>query len=118
LIKICQFQNKNGGAIKQAIRGKYALELKSKFSGSKLMQGPFKDETFEIRDCIHQMNLSDARTNCKMNQRFNPVYAKNLWKCDACQNLDMQSHLMWCPAYATLREGLDIDCDKDVVLYF
>ena len=37
---------------------KKALELKSKFSGSKLKQGPFKDETFEIQDYIHQMNLN------------------------------------------------------------
>ena len=37
---------------------KKALELKSKFSGSKLNQGPFKDETFEIQDYIHQMNLN------------------------------------------------------------
>ena len=25
---------------------------------------------------------------------------------------------LWCLAYATLREGLDINCDKDVVQYF
>ena len=25
---------------------------------------------------------------------------------------------MWCPSYATLREGLDVDDDKDVVKYF
>ena len=56
--------------------------------------------------------------NCKMNQRFKPEYDKNFWKCDACQNLDMQSHLMCCPAYATLREGLDIDCNKDVFPIF
>ena len=113
--------------VKQAISGKHALELKSKFSGSKLKQGPFKDETFEMKDYIHQMNLTDARTNfrkrsnmlnCQMNQRNNPIFAKNLWKCHACQNLDTQSHLMWCPAYATLREGLDINSDRDVVNYF
>ena len=99
--------------VKQAIGVKYAEELKSKFSGSKLKDGPFKDENFEIKDYINQMNLTNARTNfrrrsnmrnCQMNQRNNPVYAK--------------SHLMWCPAYATLREGLDIDYDKDVVQYF
>jgi hypothetical protein len=75
---------------------------------------------------FYLMNLTDARTNfrrrsnmlnCQMNQRTNPVYAKNLWKCDDVRT-SMQSHLMWCLAYATLREGLDIDCDKDVVQYF
>ena len=25
---------------------------------------------------------------------------------------------MWCPSYATIREGLDVDNDLDVVNYF
>ena len=29
--------------------------------------------------------------------------SSNESKCDACQNLDTQSHLMWCLAYATSR---------------
>ena len=53
----------------------------------------------------------------KMNEKSNPVYAKQLWKCDACLSLDSQSHLMWCPAFATLREGLNVDNDLDVVHY-
>ena len=47
--------------MKQAICGKYAVELKSKFSGCKLKQGHSKDVIFEIRDYVHQMNLSDAK---------------------------------------------------------
>ena len=38
----------------------------------------------------------------KMNEKNNPVYAKQLWKCDACLSLDSQSHLMWCPAFAII----------------
>jgi hypothetical protein len=113
--------------VKNAIREKYEEELKSKFIGSKLKNGPFKSENFEKKKYIDEMNLVDSRTNfrmrsnmlnVKMNQKSNPTYANKLWKCDSCQNLDTQSHLMWCPAYAGLREGLDINRDIDVVHYF
>ena len=112
--------------VKNAIRGKYEDELKSQFNGSKMKNGPFKDETFEVKKYLQEMNLSDSRThfrrrsnmlNVKMNQKNNHVFATKLWKCEACLNLDSQSHLMWCPAYASLREGLDIDNDLDVVHY-
>ena len=53
-----------------------------------------------------------------MNQKNNREFAEKLWKCDGCGNLDTQCYLMWCPAYAPLREGLDIDSDVDVVKYF
>ena len=53
-----------------------------------------------------------------MNQRSQPDYAHQLWACDECGCVDTQSHIMWCPSYATLREGLDVDNDLDVVHYF
>ena len=74
------------------------------------------------------MNLEDARTNfrirskmvrtIKMNQKTNPIFARQLWACDACGNIDTQSHIMWCPEYRTLREDLDINNDLDLVKYF
>ena len=91
-----------------------------------MKNGPFKDKTFEAKKCLQEMNLSDSRThlrrrsnmlNVKMTQKNNRVFATKLWKCEACFNLDSQSHLMWCPAYASLREDLDIDNDLDVVHY-
>ena len=53
-----------------------------------------------------------------MNQRNNPEYARKLWICEECGNVNSQSHVMWCPSLATLREGLDVDNDMDVVHYF
>ena len=53
-----------------------------------------------------------------MNRESDPTYAAELWKCDGCGNLDTQSHIIWCPGFAPLREGLDIDNDKDVIHYF
>ena len=94
---------------------------------SKLKDGPLPKENFEKKEYLVSMNLSDARTNfrlrsnttdVKMNRKSDPTYSAQLWKCDGCGNLDTQCHIMWCPVFAPLREGLDIDNDKDVVHYF
>ena len=95
---------------------------------SKLKNSKLVTENFEMQGYIKTMNLVDARMNfrircsivndIKFNQRSNPEYARQLWLCDDCGNVDTQSHIMWCPSYATLREGLDVDDDKDVVKYF
>ena len=113
--------------VKTAIKTTYGRELKDKMTTSKLKDGPMVGEEFEKRDYIMSMQLSDARTNfrlrsnttnVKMNRKSDPSYAAKLWKCDGCSSLDTQSHIMWCPAYAPLREGLDVNNDKDIVHYF
>ena len=53
-----------------------------------------------------------------MNMKSDPRFAAELWACSECGNLDSQSHIMWCPSFAPLREGLDISNDTDVVHYF
>ena len=85
-------------------------------------------EEFTMKEYIKTMNLTDARTNfriwcsllnqVKMNQKSQPTYADQLWAFDECGCVDTQSHIMWCPSYVTLREGLDVDNDLDVVHYF
>ena len=66
-----------------------------------------KDETFESKNYIKEMNLAHSRTHfrrrsnrlkVKMNEKSNPVYKLS-------------------PAFATLREGLNVDSDIDVVHY-
>ena len=32
--------------------------------------------------------------------------------------MDSQSHIVWCPAYAELREGKDLNSDQDLVTYY
>ena len=48
----------------------------------------------------------------------NKKFAKEQWKCDSCKRIDSQSHVLWCPFFAPLREGKDIQNDKDLVEYF
>ena len=86
------------------------------------------NENWETQSYIENMRLEDARTNfrlrcsmlrtVKMNQKSNAVFAGQLWACNQCGKIDSQSHIMWCPALASLREGLNIDNDLDVVHYY
>ena len=53
----------------------------------------------------------------KMNFRNDHEYAKSLWKCDKCSNIDTQNHLLWCPYYKELRQGKDLQNNKDLCKY-
>ena len=44
-------------------------------------------------------------------------YAADLWACTGCGAVDTFLHLKWCPTYAELREGKDLNEDKDLVAY-
>ena len=85
------------------------------------------NENFDMKKYLKEMKLTDARTyfrirsnttNVKMNRKSDPKHAAQLWKCSGCGNLDTQSHIMWCPSFAPLREGLDVSNDTDVIHYF
>ena len=113
--------------VKSAIKTNYEDELKSKMTTSKLKDGPMVKESFGLKDYLKEMNLSDARTKfrlrsnmtkVKMNMKSDPKFAAELWTCSGCGKLDSQSHIMWCPSFASLREGLDVSNDRDVVHYF
>jgi hypothetical protein len=54
----------------------------------------------------------------KMNMKSNPKFAEKLWKCDRCQRLDAQSHILWCSFFAPLGEVKEVKDEKDLVNYF
>ena len=54
----------------------------------------------------------------KMNQKNNPKFMAQNWKCSECLNIDAQEHLLWCPGFAHLRTGKDLKSDKDLVSYY
>ena len=39
------------------------------------------------------------------------------WKCDECQHLDSEEHLLWCKGYEEIREYLDIENEKELSSY-
>ena len=85
-------------------------------------------EEFERKDYFDNKVVIETRTmfqarckmfQCKMNYSNDPKYKRELWLCDSCQSsIDTQSHVMVCPAYQILREGKDMNNDRDVVRYF
>jgi hypothetical protein len=113
---------------KKAVHSKYEENLKMKISGySKLKDGPMMSENFEERSYLSDMTMHNARThfrirsmmiNVKMNMRSDKSNAQKLWKCSECGHVDTQSHIVWCPFFATLREGKSLDSDIDLVKYF
>jgi hypothetical protein len=94
---------------------------------SKLKNKIFENENLQLKDYIQSMKLRDARTmfrirsgmvKTKMNMKNSRSYSMDLWKCDDCRSMDSQSHIVWCPAYAELREGKDLNSDQDLVTYY
>ena len=53
----------------------------------------------------------------RFNMRNRKDYAADLWACSGCGAVDTFLHLKWCPTYAELREGKDLNEDKDLVAY-
>ena len=66
------------------------------------------DEDFECRPYLKELTLSEARTNFRFRSKMTDL-AWN-YKHD-------KSYVLVCPAYADLREGKDIQSDKDLVSY-
>ena len=88
----------------------------------------FKQHSFETKQYLRTCSLPDARllfsSNCKMmktvqmNQKSNPKFIAQNWKCSGCSRMDVQEHLLWCPGYAHLREDMDKSNNKDLVAYY
>ena len=84
-----------------------------------------KNESFEAKEYLSTMNLYNARTKFRMRSNmidvkfnFSSKYESELWLCDSCQSsIESQSHLLFCPAYASLREGKDLKNDEHLIKY-
>ena len=76
------------------------------------------EENMSLRNARMMFRIRSSMTDVKMNKKSDKKYASELWKCDLCKNLDSQSHVLWCPAFSSLREGRSLDNDSDLVTYF
>ena len=111
--------------VKKAVHLNFEEMIKGKIQKmTKLKDEPMCLEKFKTKFYISEMNLIDARTlfrvrsqttDVKMNQRSSKAHARNLWKCSGCGDIDTQSHILWCPFHAHLREGKSLDSDSDLV---
>ena len=74
---------------------------------------------------MHQMNVKDARMmfatrammlkTIKMN--FKNMYKEEGLLCE-CGEPDTQGHLLDCPQYLQLKEGLNLQTDQGIVAFF
>ena len=80
-----------------------------------------------MKTYVKELQVKQARTlfkhryqmtqYVKMNFKNDQQYSRALWKCDHCQKMDSESHLIWCTAYKPLRENLNLNCNKDLSKY-
>ena len=114
--------------VRKSIKNYSEEAIKKSFKDySKLKNKGLENENLEVKNYVKEMKLRNARTNfrirsdmikVKMNMKHNHNFAEKLWKCDECQCMDSQAHIIWCPAFAPLRDGKDLSSDKDLVWYY
>ena len=86
-----------------------------------------KSEDCAIKDYMRYKSLQEVcdifRTRTNLDEGFKGNF-KNLYKNSnlnwvGCgQEVDDQAHATQCPAYEDLREGLNLQHDRDLVVYF
>ena len=86
-----------------------------------------KPEYFGKKTYILNLPLANAREkfkfrakmyNCSFNYKHQGDNAEKLWLCSSCQSsIETQDHVLFCPAYSQLREGRNLDSDKDLTDY-
>ena len=86
-----------------------------------------ENETFECKQYLSTLPIEKGRTlfkhkfkmteNVKINYKKDAGFADSMWKCSSCSNQDTESHLLWCPGYADMRNGLNLNEDADLCSY-
>ena len=108
--------------VKKAVQNKNSNNLKKTMETYSKLDEMRLEEKCELKKYFTYMTMEEARTHfwirtntisCKLNQSSDPKNSHSLWKCSACENVDSQSHILWCPAYSKLREGKSLDSHRD-----
>ena len=114
--------------MKKVVRAKSEINIKKEFANSSTLKNlNVPSENLRLHDYIKNMSLRNARTNfrirshmidTKFNRKSDKKCEAELWRCDDCKSPDLQSHIIWCPTFAPLREGRNLKNDNDLVSYF
>ena len=96
----------------------------------KLDLNELKQENCKLKDYMSSLNLHSARLRFKIRAKMTPTiqmnfksdkaFKANNWICLGCDssNLDTQAHVLICSGYTDLRDGKNLEIDKDLVDYF
>ena len=111
--KIKQYNEK---ILKQEIKNKDYKKIKSFLNENCDLKEYFK--AFNVEDVRTKFRLRTQMVDAKLNFKNKNNYSNELWLCDSCQSsIESQSHLLWCPAYQNLRDGKNLNNDKDLINY-
>ena len=83
------------------------------------------EENFDAKEYLSELKLNQSRWNFKLRSgmldvkfNYSSKYERELWLCDSCcSSIETQSHLLYCPAYSTLRDGKDLHNDEHLIEY-
>ena len=96
------------------------------------------NESCKVKNYMQNLDLRGARLRFKLRSKMLPTVKANFkskkefiqknWTCEGCVtqsqsgealgSLDTQEHIQICEAYEDLREGKNLDNDKDLTSYF
>ena len=120
------WKRKVKNAVMKANRSHLLDQIETKYE--KLDFETWKEEKFELKDYVKTLMLHEGRMKfrirgkmvkyVKLNFSSDPLYSSQLWHCTHCDMMDSQSHITKCESYKYLREGKDLDSNKDLVKYF
>ena len=86
-----------------------------------------RDEVKKGNSYFFSESLKNARTifrfrvelyESKLNFKNKQEYKAEKFMCDSCENeVDTNSHVLFCPSYSVLREGKNLNSDSDLANY-
>ena len=84
-----------------------------------------KNDEIGLKPYLEELSFFEARllfkyktkmVDAKRNFKNKKEYEITNWLCDSCESkIDSNSHIIWCESYRELREGKDLQCEKDLV---
>ena len=111
---------------KKACNMKNEEDLKTQIKSYKKMSA-MRDEVQKGNAYFFRETLQNVRTifrfraelyESKLNFKNKPEYRAENFMCDSCENeVDHNTHVLFCPAYALLREEKDLNNDSDLAEY-
>ena len=86
-----------------------------------------RNEVSKGNEYFYSETLKNARTifgfqveifEAKMNFKQKSEYKKEKYLCDSCESeIDVNTHVLFCPSYAKLREDKNLHDDSDLAEY-
>ena len=94
----------------------------------KINLNDMKNDKFERKSYLSDLEINSVRMkfgiktkmvkSVKLNYKNDPINKQKVWKCDDCESIDSQEHILWCPDYSLFRKDRNLDGDRDLTRYF